>query len=87
MVYCLFIRQGQKVKKKSRRLFIVSLSGRAWKVKRGQKLLLFIYPPGQFKRQAESCLLFIVYLSGRVRKFKRKAKSGIMFVYQAGLEN
>ena len=85
MVYYLFIRQGQKVKKKSKRLFIVSLSGRAWKVKRGQKLLTVYLSTRAVKKTGRK--LFIVYLSGRVRKFKRKEKSGIMFVYQAGLES
>ena len=62
----MLIRQGQKVKKKGKRLFIVCLSSRAGKVKRGQKLLI-VYSScraGKFKRKAKSCLLF-VYAAGR----------------------
>ena len=65
-VYCWFIRQGLKVKKKGKRLFIVCLFSRAGKVKRGQKLLI-VYSScraGKFKRKAKSCLLF-VYAAGR----------------------
>ena len=65
-VYCLFIRQGQKVKKKGKRLFIVCLSGRAGKVKRDQTLLIVHLScrVGKFKRNAKKCLLF-VYPAGR----------------------
>ena len=46
-VYCLSIRQGQKVKKKGKRLFIVCLSSRAGKVKKEAKSCkLFIHPAG-----------------------------------------
>ena len=82
-VYCLFIRQGQKVKKKGKRLFIVCLSSRAGKVKRGQKLLI-VYSScraGKFKRKAKSCLLF-VYAAGRESLKEGKKVVYCLFIRQ-----
>ena len=82
-VYCLFIRQGQKVKKKGKRLFIVCLSRRAGKVKRGQKLLI-VYSScraGKFKRKAKSCLLF-VYAAGRESLKEGKKVVYCLFIRQ-----
>ena len=83
VVYCLFIRQGQKVKKKGKRLFIVCLSSRAGKVKRGQTLLI-VYSScraGKFKRKAKSCLLF-VYAAGRESLKEGKKVVYCLFIRQ-----
>ena len=58
MVYCLFIRQGQKVKKKGKRfLLFVYLAGLG-KLKERQKVVycLLIGRAGKFKRKAKGRL-------------------------------
>ena len=56
-VFSLFIQQGQEVKKKGKKWFIVCLIGRARKLKRKAKgYLLFVYPAvlGKLK-EAKNC--------------------------------
>ena len=87
VVYCMFIRQGQKVQKKGKKWFIVCLSGRARKLKKKGKRLFIVCLSSRAGKVKRGQKLLIVYSSCRAWKFKRKAKSCLSFVYAAGRES
>ena len=66
-------------------LLFVYLAGPGSLEERQKFCLLFVYLAGLGSSKGKK--LFIVCLSGRARKFKKRAKSGLLFVNQAGPES
>ena len=74
-----------KFKRVKMLLLFVYLAGPGSLKERQKYCLLFVYLAGLVSSKGKK--LFIVCLSGRARKFKKKAKTGLVFVYQAGYES
>ena len=83
VVYCLFIRQGQKVQKKGKKGVYSLFIRQGQKVKKKGKRLFIVCLSSRAGKVKRGQTLLIVYSSCRAGKFKRKAKSCLLFVYQA----